>query len=135
MGNVTQGLVDLSCGDVIGLRGPFGSGWPMPTCEDRDVLVIAGGLGLAPLRPAVYHLLARRAHYRRIVILYGARSPADLLFGFEILSLPAPFGLSVDVTVDHAECELAGNVGVITPLVARAELIPLTRWRWFAGPV
>ena len=53
VGNVTQGLVDLSCADVIGLRGPFGSGWPMPTCEDRDVLEIAGGLGLAPLRPAL----------------------------------------------------------------------------------
>ena len=121
VGNVTQGLVDLSCGDVIGLRGPFGSGWPMPTCEDRDVLVIAGGLGLAPLRPAVYHLLARREHYRRIAILYGARSPADLLFRSDLSRWRQRFDLSVNITVDHADSSWQGNVGVITPLVARAE--------------
>jgi NAD(P)H-flavin reductase len=121
VGNVTHGLADLSCGEVIGLRGPFGSGWPMPTCKDRDVLVIAGGLGLAPLRPAICYLIARRERYRRIAILYGARSPADLLFRSDLLHWRESSDVSVDITVDHADSGWHGNVGVITPLVARAE--------------
>ena len=108
VGSVTRGLADLSCGDVIGVRGPFGSGWPMPICEDRDVLVIAGGLGLAPLRPAVYHLLARREQYRRIAILYGGRSPADLLFRSDLSRWRERSDVNIDVTVDHADFELAG---------------------------
>lgn len=134
VGNVTQGLIDLNCGDVIGLRGPFGSGWPMPTCENKDVLVIAGGLGLAPLRPAVYHLLARREHYRRIAILYGARGPADLLFRSDLSRWRERSDVSVGVTVDRADLSWQSNVGVITPLVARAEFDPAYVLALVCGP-
>jgi NAD(P)H-flavin reductase len=120
VGNVTQGLAALERGDMVGVRGPFGTGWPMPACEGKDVLVIAGGLGLAPLRPAIHHLLTRRDRYRRIVILYGARSPADLLFASELRHWQRQPDLDVGITVDHADAGWCGNVGVITSLVATA---------------
>lgn len=121
VGNVTQGLVDLTCGDVVGVRGPLGRGWPLPACEDQDVLVIAGGLGLAPLRPAIYDLFARREHYGRVAVLYGARSPADLLFRSDLSRWRQRSDVSLGITVDHADPRWRGHVGVITPLVAHAE--------------
>jgi NAD(P)H-flavin reductase len=134
VGSVTQGLADLSCGEVIGLRGPFGSGWPMPTCCDKDLLIIAGGLGLAPLRPVICQLLANRQRYRRIAILYGARGPADLLFRSDLLRWRERSDLHVDVTVDHADPSWRDNVGVITPLVARAEFDPAHALALVCGP-
>jgi NAD(P)H-flavin reductase len=134
VGSVTQGLADLTCGDVIGVRGPFGSGWPMLTCDDSDVVVIAGGLGLAPLRPAVLHLLAHRRQYRRIAILYGARSPADLLFRSDLSRWRDRPDVSVAVTVDHADSEWYGNVGVITPLIACVAFDPARTVAFVCGP-
>lgn len=134
VGNVTQGLADLSCGEVIGLRGPFGSGWPMPTCRDKDVLIIAGGLGLAPLRPVICHVLADRQRYRRIAILYGARGPADLLFRSDLLRWRQRSDVHVEITVDHADPSWDGKVGVITPLVARTEFDPACAVALVCGP-
>ena len=75
VGTVTRAMARLGEGDVLGVRGPYGAAWPVDLARGRDVLVIAGGLGLAPLRPAILHLLARRADYGRVTILYGARTP------------------------------------------------------------
>ncbi len=80
VGGVTKGFADLKRGDMAGVRGPYGAGWPMAAGVGKDVLVIAGGLGLAPLRPAIYHLLAHRERFGRMTILAGARSPADILY-------------------------------------------------------
>lgn len=116
VGNVTNTLARLNVGDTLGLRGPYGSGWPMAECVGRDVLVIAGGLGLAPLRPAIYHLLRRRERFGRVCLLYGTRTSALLLYEREYADWIRG-GISVDVTVDRAAPGWQGNVGVVTVLV------------------
>jgi NAD(P)H-flavin reductase len=120
VGPVSTALARLSPGDTVGLRGPYGAGWPMAEAAGRDVVVVAGGLGLAPLRPALYRLLAERSHYGKIALLYGTRSPADILFRHELESWRRRLDIDVAVTVDHAEAEWHGHVGVVTTLIARA---------------
>ncbi|MBF0248843.1 MAG: Ni/Fe hydrogenase subunit gamma, partial [Alphaproteobacteria bacterium] len=80
VGAVTHGLSTLKKGDMVGVRGPFGSAWPVDAAEGSDVVIVAGGIGLAPLRPAIQHVLDNRDRYGRFVILYGARSPKDVLY-------------------------------------------------------
>jgi NAD(P)H-flavin reductase len=89
LGAVTRALCALAPGQVVGVRGPFGQPWPVEVAAGGDLLLIAGGLGLAPLRPVVYHALRHRDRYRRVVLLVGARSPADLLFGDELAAWKA----------------------------------------------
>ena len=84
LGRITRGLTALKPGSRIGLRGPFGRGWPMTEAEGHDVVIVAGGIGLAPLRPALYHALAHRERYGRVVLLYGARTPRDMLYRKEL---------------------------------------------------
>lgn len=120
-GNVTRALADLSPGASIGLRGPFGSSWPIQQCADRDVILVAGGIGLAPLRPAIYQLLAARESYRRLVLLVGARDPATLLFTAEYDSWRAR-GLDVQITVDRPAAGWNGNLGMVTTLLNRIPL-------------
>jgi NAD(P)H-flavin reductase len=84
VGQVSAALARLRPGDVVGLRGPFGTGWPMAMAPARDVIVVAGGLGLAPLRPAIYQILAERERYGKISIIYGTRSIDDILYGREL---------------------------------------------------
>ncbi len=134
VGSVTNGFADLKRGDTIGVRGPYGAGWPMSASAGGDVLVIAGGLGLAPLRPAIYHLLAHRDQFRRVTILYGARSPADLLYRQEVPRWRQRLDVNVEVTVDRADLRWLGNVGVITTLVARAEFDPDHTTALVCGP-
>ena len=119
VGSVSRGITQLRKGAWVGLRGPFGAGWPLEQAAGRDVLIIAGGLGLAPLRPAVYRLLSERRRYGRITLLYGTRSPDDVLFRAELarwLDLP---DVDVQVTVDHAIGDWHGHVGVVTTLISR----------------
>ncbi|QDU27197.1 Anaerobic sulfite reductase subunit B [Anatilimnocola aggregata] len=116
VGNVTKTLARLKLGDTLGLRGPYGSGWPLAECVGRDVLIIAGGLGLAPLRPAIYHLLRQRGQFGRVWLLYGSRSPELLLYEREYPDWITS-GISVEVTVDRAAPGWQGNVGVVTVLV------------------
>lgn len=134
VGRVTDGFAGLAPGDVVGLRGPFGTGWPMRACTGRDVLVIAGGLGLAPVRPAIYHLLQNRPRFRRVTVLYGARSPGDLLYPRELLSWSTRPDVAVAVTVDRAGPDWQGRVGVITPLVEEAAIDPANAVALVCGP-
>jgi len=120
VGIVTGALAGLRKGDCVGLRGPFGSGWPIDAAEGNDVVVIAGGIGLAPLRPVLYKLLANREKYGKVVLLYGTRSPEDILFRKELESWRGRFDMEVDVTVDHAMADWRGSVGVVTSLIPRA---------------
>lgn len=105
---------------VVGVRGPYGSSWPVAESEGSDVIIVAGGLGLAPLRPVVYHVLARREHYGRVVLLYGARGPADILYRRELEAWRRRLDVDIVVTVDHAAPDWQGNVGVVPALIARA---------------
>lgn len=115
VGAVTRALHAAAPGDVIGLRGPFGVGWPLPAPEHSDLVIVAGGIGLAPLRPAVQHALAARPRYRRVTLLVGARTPGDLLFTGEYAGWVAG-GIEVRVTVDRADAGWDGQVGVVTTL-------------------
>lgn len=118
VGAVTRVMDRVQAGAAIGVRGPYGTAWPVDELRGKDVLVIAGGLGLAPLRPAIYHLLAHRADYGRVIILVGARSPADLLFRAELERWRGRFDVRVEAIVDRAERDWYGPVGVVTRLIA-----------------
>ncbi len=117
VGNVTRAMERLGAGDSVGIRGPYGSAWPLDAVRGSDLLFIAGGLGLAPLRPAVLHALRHRDDYGRITILYGARSPADLLYRDELERWRGRFDLRVEATVDRAGRDWRGPVGVVTRLL------------------
>src|SRR5579884_2362216 len=80
VGAATQALISRRPGDTVGVRGPFGTAWPLDAARGKDLLLVAGGIGLAPLRPVIYRVLANRQQYGRLTVLYGARSPGDLLF-------------------------------------------------------
>lgn len=132
VGAVTRALCALEESDPLGLRGPFGTGWDVEDGEGRDVVVVAGGLGLAPLRPAILRLLRNRDRYGEVSILVGAREPEGLLFAEEIASWHDR--LHVDVTVDRASQTWRGNVGVVTELIAAAPFHPSRTLALVCGP-
>ncbi|MCE5228572.1 FAD/NAD(P)-binding protein [bacterium] len=134
VGPVTKAMRKLDAGDTIGVRGPMGVGWPIEAIEGRDVVLVAGGIGLAPLRPALYRLIAEREKYGKIVLLYGTRSPQDILFKHELEHWRAQFDLEIHVTVDRAIGTWRGHVGVVTTLIARAPFDPLETVALVCGP-
>jgi len=134
VGAVTAGLCNLVKDDCVGIRGPFGRPWPLEEARGADIVVVAGGIGLAPLRPAIYELLAKRKHYGRIVILYGSRSPDDLLFLDELRRWRGRFDLEVEATVDHTTGGWFGQVGVVTALIGRASFDPDNAVALICGP-
>lgn len=134
VGPVSDALTRLQRGSALGVRGPFGRGWPVAELGGKDVVVVAGGLGLAPLRPAVHHLLAHRADYGRLVLLYGARTPVDLLFTREVERWRGRFDLEVMVTVDAADRSWRGDVGVVTKLFRRLTIDPDDAAALVCGP-
>lgn len=133
VGVVTKAMGLLKPGDAIGVRGPYGTHWPV-TEENGDFVIIAGGIGLAPLRPVLYHLMAQREKYRKIVLLYGARSPEEILYKRELERWRGKFDLEVQVTVDRGSSGWRGNVGVVTPLIARAPFTPSNTVALICGP-
>lgn len=120
-GNVTYTLAQLKPGMSLGLRGPFGSSWPIDMCHGKEVILVAGGIGLAPLRPLVYEILRQRHRYGSFTLLHGARTPSGLLYAQEYDSWRAS-GLEVETTVDRAEAHWNGHVGVVTLLLDRLRL-------------
>jgi NAD(P)H-flavin reductase len=134
VGTVTAAMGQLRAGDMIGVRGPFGTHWPVSEEVGRDVLIVAGGIGLAPLRPVLYLLMSQREKYRKIVLLYGARSPEEILYKHELERWRGKFDLEVQVTVDRGSSAWRGNVGVVTPLVARAPFTPSNTIALLCGP-
>ncbi|MFC1563578.1 FAD/NAD(P)-binding protein [candidate division KSB1 bacterium] len=134
VGTVTKVMKDLREGDVIGIRGPYGTHWPVESALGRDVLIIAGGIGLAPLRPVMYEILSRRDKYGKVVLLYGARTPEDILFKQQLERWRANFHLEVYVTVDRATGSWHGNVGVVTTLIKRAPFDPHMTTAMICGP-
>ncbi len=134
VGAVTKAMCKLKRGEVLGVRGPFGSHWPVKESAGADVVIVAGGIGLAPLRPAICQLLAERENYGRIVLLYGTRTPADILFRRDLEIWRSRFDLEVHVTVDRAMGAWRGNVGVVTTLIHRAPFDPLNAVAAVCGP-
>jgi NAD(P)H-flavin reductase len=119
VGKVSEALTRLSAGDSLGLRGPFGTAWPVADGYGRDVVVAAGGLGLAPLRPALYQLQAERKRFGKLVLLYGTRRPEDILFRRQLAAWRQQLDMQIEVTVDHAGTDWRGHVGVVTKLIPR----------------
>jgi NAD(P)H-flavin reductase len=134
VGTVTRAMAGLKPGDMLGVRGPFGSAWPLADTNSRDIVLIAGGIGLAPLRPALYHMLAHRGDYGRIVLLYGARTPEDILYRTELERWRSRFDLEIFVTVDRATGDWHGNVGLVTALISRAPFDPQNAVAFICGP-
>ncbi len=120
-GNVTHTLAELGPGAGIGVRGPFGSGWPLDVEKGTHLILVAGGIGFAPLRPAVYELLRRRNHFGSLTILLGARNPDGLLYSAEFEAWRGQ-GIDVQCTVDRAAEGWSGQVGVVTTLLDRLRL-------------
>lgn len=121
VGNVTGALARLGVGDEVLLRGPFGSAWPLAECIGRDVVIAAGGIGLAPLRPAIYHVIHHRSDFGKVHLLYGARSPEGLLYRQEFDAWQQA-GIHVDVTVDVGDPDWHGHIGVVPMLLHRLRL-------------
>ncbi|MBK9739750.1 MAG: FAD/NAD(P)-binding protein [Actinobacteria bacterium] len=134
VGAVTHALVTAAPGTAVGVRGPFGSGWEVADGTGGDVVVVAGGIGLAPLRPAILEVVSRRSDYGRVVLLYGARSPADILFADDMATWAQRHGIVVEVTVDYGPPGWSGRVGLVTTLVARAGFDPLHSLALVCGP-
>lgn len=118
VGPVSHALTRLAPNDPIGVRGPFGVGWPMAIAEGQDVVIVAGGLGLAPLRPAIYDILSRREQFGDVRLLYGARRPEDILYLSEIEEWRKKSDIDINITVDHAGMDWPGHVGVVTRLLS-----------------
>ena len=117
-GSVTRAIGRLKPGDTLGVRGPYGSHWPLNSKAGTNLVIVTGGIGLAPLRPVVLSVLHRRDYYGRVILLYGARTPADLLYTGEFDAWRAG-GIDVHVTVDVADENWKGLVGVVPQLFYR----------------
>lgn len=134
VGMVSGALARLQPGAEIGLRGPYGTAWPMQEALGADVVVVAGGLGLAPLRPVVYDIMANRGRFGRVSILLGSREPASLLYRHEVEEWRKQLDVDIQITVDHAGTDWHGNVGVVTDLIRRAAFDPADTVAMVCGP-
>jgi NAD(P)H-flavin reductase len=134
VGSVTRALCGTGVGENLGLRGPFGSSWPLEMAEGKDIVFVAGGLGIAPLRPAIYHVLHRRCSFGRVQLLYGARSPSSIAFYQEMQQWQREKNIEVVITVDHAGREWTGKVGVVTELLRGRPFDPNRTVAMVCGP-
>ncbi len=134
VGVVTSALAQLRKGDMVGIRGPFGTSWPIDEADGCDVCIVAGGIGLAPLRPVMYQLLRKRTHFRRIVLLYGARSPLDLLYRVELEEWGKEHNVEILIAVDRGDSSWKGHIGVVTNLFSYIKLDARATVAFVCGP-
>ncbi len=134
VGSVTGALCAKQVGEVVGVRGPFGRGWDLPAGGRNDLLVVAGGLGLAPVRPVVVHALAERDRFGRVVLLVGARDPESVLYADQLERWRGRFDIDVEVIVDTASSAWHGDVGMVTKLLDRAPVTPALASAIVCGP-
>lgn len=134
VGPVTRALSTLRRDDTVLVRGPFGTPWPVEKAHEHDVVIVAGGIGLAPLRPVLYHLLAERERYRRVCLVYGARTPSDVLYPKQLAAWQKRKDLQVEVTVDRGDPSWHGDVGVVTQLLDRLSFAPERTVAMVCGP-
>jgi NAD(P)H-flavin reductase len=120
VGSVSHALATAAPGTVLGVRGPFGTGWEVGSGRGGDIVFVAGGIGLAPLRPAILEVCAVRGDYQRVALLYGTRTPEDILFAEDLHSWSSDHDIDVEITVDTGSHAWRGNVGLVTQLIERA---------------
>ena len=134
VGALTNAMHALNPGDVVGIRGPFGRGFQIDRFQGKDILFAPGGLGLAPLRSVINEMLDDRKNYGRIIILYGARQPAEMLFKDELEEWAKRDDVELHLTVDQADKEWKGNVGVITTMFPEIQVSPRNTVAITCGP-
>jgi NAD(P)H-flavin reductase len=134
VGAVTKALCRMQRGDMVGVRGPFGTHWPVAEAEGKDVVLVAGGLGLVPLRPALYALFARRKSYGNIALLYGTRTPQEVLYDRDLARWQKRPDFQLEVTVDAAGPDWHGHVGLVTKFIPRLRFDPRCSVAMVCGP-
>jgi len=135
VGAVSNALVRLAVGGVVGVRGPFGTGWDVESAAGNAVVVVGGGIGFAPLRPVIEHLVTNRGDYGHVSLLVGARTPDEIVFTVDLEQWSQPTAdVDVEITVDAAPPGWHGQVGVVTDLIARAQFDPSRTVAFVCGP-
>ncbi len=134
IGKVTNALHDLQVGDKVGIRGPFGNGFPFEEIKGKNVIYVAGGIGLIPLRSSIVHVLQHRQDFGRILLLYGSRSPQDLMYQYMLDQWQKIEGFETFITVDNGTPEWKGNVGIITTLFDKVEIPVENTVAFVCGP-
>ncbi len=133
VGSVTRALCRSAVGDTVGVRGPFGSDWPIGGQRGRDLVIVAGGIGMAPLRPVLYYIVRHRGDFGRVTLLYGAREPGDHLYTAEMQRW-RDHDIHVELTVDTADHGWNGNIGVVTSIIRLASFRPGITTVFICGP-
>ena len=134
VGTLTNVLKNYETGDTMGIRGPFGKGFPIEKLFGKDILVVAGGIGLVPLRSLINYVLDNRQDFGRLMILYGAKTPDELLFKDELEMWKDRDDVELHVTVDQPDEAWSGNTGVITTLIPSLDLKLNTTIAAITGP-
>ena len=134
VGNVTKALHSLSSGASLGIRGPFGKGFPVEELKGKDILFVAGGIGLVPLRSLINYVLDNRPAYGRVLVLFGAKTPAEQLFLEDLARWRASKEMEYLETVDRSDGQWQGNVGVITTLFRKISIDPEKTVAVIVGP-
>jgi sulfhydrogenase subunit gamma (sulfur reductase) len=134
VGKVTTCIHRAEEGDEVAIRGPYGKGFPVKVIKGNDLLIIAGGLGIAPLRSLIQYAIEKRRDFGKVHILLGCREPKDMLFGHELEQWGKRADIYYECTVDHADPDWAGNVGLITTLVPGVDIDPMKTFAAVVGP-
>ena len=134
IGKLTDALHKLANGDEVGIRGPFGNGFDVEGARGKDLLFVAGGIGLPPLRSLIWNVLDERARFGKVTILYGARTPTDLVYKHELEEWAKRSDAEFHVTVDRAEPGWAGNVGIVPVLFEKTTFHPDSTLAYVCGP-
>jgi NAD(P)H-flavin reductase len=134
VGAISHACCELSVGDEVGIRGPFGNPFPVEDAKFKDVIILAGGVGFAPLRPMIEYIAYNRDDYGEVNFLYGTRDPSGILFHQDVISLQSDPSINFQITVDHSYKNWRGNVGVVTSLLDKAEFDPKNTMAFVCGP-
>jgi sulfite reductase subunit B len=134
VGRVTELFHQASIGNVLGLRGPYGNGYPIDNFVGKEILIVGGGVGLAPLRSLIYALFARINDFKKIVICYGARSPQDIVYKYQLEEFKKPKNVEFRITVDKGDTTWKGHVGLVTTILDNLSLNLNTAVSIVCGP-
>ena len=134
VGDVTNAISSMKKKDSLWIRGPYGKGWPMEEARGKNLLIIAGGIGLPPLRGVIANIEKKREEYGQLEILYGARTPKDLIFQYEYDGWKKIKGARLEITVDEAQEKWDGNIGLVTSLFPKMVTHPSNAVVFTCGP-
>jgi NAD(P)H-flavin reductase len=134
VGSVTKAFSILEKNSLVGFRGPYGIGWPMDLAMGKNLILIAGGIGLLPLRPVIREVARNRDKYRKLFILYGAKTPDDLIYRYEYRDYESIPDTELYITIDKSNSDWKGRVGVVTDLISLISIDPSETLVFLCGP-